>query len=952
MLRDEPLLLMEPINPSLEAPDSAQTKATAFAEKWSGYSGTEIQHYQSHFNDLCDLIGHDKPSDQPDSNDFQFQQSAPTLNDRDGFADVWLRDHFVVEYKRPGRSLDEAYAQALRYRDSLGNPPLLIVSDFETIRIHTNFTGTVSDTYTIVLDDLRQLEGRASRKNALGMESESSLSVYQVLRYCFYEPGNLKPSQTPDDLTKTAANIFRQISDELQSWNHRKDSEIARFLSQLLFCMFASDMGLLESQRMTKMTEELGTSPATVFPQRLSRLFQGMSVGDPISVPPIRRFNGGLFDGTPHNLEIGNSLMPLIRRADALDWSQIEPSIFGTLFERVFNPEKRAQHGRHYTSRADIETLVEPVVMTPLRREWESVKSSLEDAISESAAEKTQAFIDRLGTVRILDPACGSGNFLYVALNLLHGLEREVIRWALEREIVPPAPRVHPRQLLGIEIDEYAHQIASVVVWIGHIQNESRVGSDIQNRDPILDPFDNIDCRDAIVDATGGESRPAEWPEADFIVGNPPFLGNRRMRMEMGDEVVERIYAAWEGKVPRGADLCAYWFEKARLQISEGKTERAGLLATQGIRGGRSRVVLENIKESGDIFFAESDREWLLDGAAVHTSMVGFDNGTEDIRILDGQPAKRIHADLSSRTSDITQAKRLRENLGIAYQGAILVGPFDVSEQEAQAMRVASNPSGARNADVLKPLITAKDITDLPSNRWVIDFGVSTSESEASRYVKPFEIVKERVLPYRSSTRSTEHLPWWLFASTRPELRAAIRPLNRFVATPRHSKHRLFVWSDSATMPNESVVIFARDDDYFIGVLQSRVHEVWALAMGTQLTSRPRYTHTTCFETFPFPRPTDEQREAISEIAKTLMWHRKNVTTPHDDVPPEILKKIIHEMTLTYIYNQNHRWLQLDHTKLDRAVFNAYGWDEDPSDLDDDTILERLQELNLSREPA
>ena len=944
------LLMDEPFNPSRDAPSVAQALASDFARKWTSYQGNEVQHFQAHFNELCEIVGHENPHDDLNNHDFEFNQRVRTATGSQGEADVFLRDHFIMEYKKPGLDLDAAYNQNLRYRDGLGNPPILIVADFETIRIHTNFTGTVSDTYTITLDDLHDIEQNATRKSALGIVSESPLSVYQVLRYCFHEPGNLKPSHTPDQLTQAAADVFWKISDELQRHNPNKDAEVARFLSQLLFCMFASDVGLLKKQLMTEYTQEVGESPAEVFTARLNQLFDWMNEGNHIASPPIKRFNGGLFDGLKPDLEIVTSIMPLVRQADALDWSQIEPAIFGTLFERIYNPEKRAQHGRHYTSKADIETLVEPVVMTPLRRDWDNLKSSIRAADADLAKMTTQDFIDRLGKVSILDPACGSGNFLYVALNLLHGLEREVITWAIEFGIDPPEPRIHPRQLLGIEIDEYAHQLASVVVWIGHLQNGARVGN-IEDRDPILDPLNNIDCRDAIIDDSGPEPRPADWPEVDFIVGNPPFLGNKRMREEMGDEIVERIYGLWGDNVPNGADLCAYWFEKARTQIADGKVKRAGLLATQAIRGGRSRIVLQNIKDSGDIFFAESDRDWLLDGAAVHTSMVGFDDGSETTRVLDGEMVDRIHSDLSSRKADLTKAQRLRENQGIAFQGVILVGPFDVSEQETQDMLLASNPDGAKNADVLKPLVTAKDITDRPSNRWVIDFGVSVTEDQAARYVGPFETLQQRVETKADSTSNSIRRTWWHFASARQHMRAALDGLERYVATPLHSKHRVFAWVDSPAIANHSVGVFAREDDYFIGVLQSRVHEIWSRALGTQVRDREsgfRYTHTTCFETFPFPEPTEDQRDAIADVAKTLMWHRKNVLTPLENTP----EKMIREMTLTNVYNKNHRWLRSDHEKLDRAVFDAYGWPEDPADLDDDTILERLLELNLSREPV
>lgn len=855
-----------------------------------------------------------------------------------------------MEYKKPGKNLEDAYNQALRYRDSLGNPPLLIASDFQTIRIHTNFTGTVSDTYTIALEDLMDVEAQAKRRTALGKETKSPLSIYQVLRYCFYEPGNLKPSNTPDQLTRAAADVFWNISGELQTWNSGKDTEIARFLSQLLFCMFASDTDLLKKGLMTEFTENLGDSPATIFPARLSRLFSQMSQGDPIEAPPIKRFNGGLFDGTPHNLDIGNTLMPLVREADALDWSQIEPAIFGTLFERIYNPEKRKQHGRHYTSRQDIETLVEPVVMIPLRSEWDALNSDIRAADAEEATQQLQNFLDRIGELRILDPACGSGNFLYVALNLFHGLEREIIVWALEHQIDPPLPRIHPRQLLGIEIDEYAHQLASVVVWIGHIQNEARVGN-VGDRDPILDPIDNIECRDAIIDNSESEPKPADWPNADFIVGNPPFLGNKRMRDEMGDETVEQIYKVWGKNVPNGADLCTYWFEKARSQIADRRAKRAGLLATQSIRGGRSRQVLQNIKESGDIFFAESDREWLLDGAAVHTSMVGFDDGAQAERVLDGETVERIHSDLSSRKADLTKARRLLENQGIAFQGVTPLGPFVISSEQAREMLADSNPSGHSNADVVKPFITARDITERRRDRWIIDFGPDATAESAANFGSPFQYAKSEVKPQRSGTALDAQKPFWLFQRSRPAMRTALSGLKRFVVTPLVSKHRVFQWEEHPTLPDHAVGVFARDDDYFIGILQSRVHEVWSRAMGTQVRDREsgfRYTHTTCFETFPLPEPTDDQRDAIEDVVKTIMWHRKNMLTPNEYATEETIR----EMTLTNIYNNNHTWLQNDHHALNRAVFDAYGWPEDPQDLDDDTILECLLELNLSREPA
>ena len=473
--------------------------------------------------------------------------------------------------------MDDAYFQVLRYRDSLGNPPLLIVCDFASIRVYTNFTGTVSDTYHIGLNDLRDLEGLVRHRSALGVETKGPLTVWDVLQACFFLPERLKPWDSPEKLTETAAEIFKGIADELLKWNSGKDAEIAKFLSQILFAMLASDMGLLPKSQITQLTYDLDPNPSETFPAKVASLIHKMSYGARYDSPSIPRFNGGLFDGETTGLNVVEAIIPMLRRADDLDWSHIEPSIFGTLFERVFNPEKRAQYGRHYTSRADIEEIVEPVVMAPLRRKWIKVRLKVRPTDqSGSVKAELQRFVDLIGSTRVLDPACGSGNFLYVALNLLHGLEREVMRWSLEVGALPPEPKVHPRQLFGIEIDEYAHQLANVVVWIGHIQNGARSGANIRRREPILDPLDNIECRNAVVSEGPPPSVP-DWPKTDCIVGNPPFLGNKMMRGEMGDDEVDRLYQAWGGSVPNGADLCAYWFEKARQQIENRVASRAGL---------------------------------------------------------------------------------------------------------------------------------------------------------------------------------------------------------------------------------------------------------------------------------------------------------------------------------------------------------------------------------------
>lgn len=927
-------------------PYDAQMLATEFADTWKDYSGTEVAHYQDHFNGLCDLAGHDKPIDRLGSSEFEFQRAAPTPNDQRGIADVFLNGFFVMEYKRPDSSLDEGYFQVLRYRDSLGNPPLLIVSDFANIRIHTNFTGTVSETYHISLDDLRDLEGLVRHRSALGVETRGPLTVSEVIQACFHFPHRLKPTDTPELLTEQAASIFKEVADELGRWNASKDTEVAKFLSQVLFAMFASDIGLLPKLQVTQLTNDLGAQPSVVFPAKVANLVSKMTEGAPYDTPAIPRFNGGLFDGAQDELNIVPSIIPLLRKADLLDWSQIEPSIFGSLFEQVFNPEKRAQFGRHYTPRTDIEQIIEPVVMQPLREEWTEIQYGTNRATKEAdLAIELQTFVDRIGNLRVLDPACGSGNFLYVTLNLLHQLEREVVRWAIQRGITTLQTRVHPQQLLGIELDEYAQQLASVVVWIGHIQNGVRSGANFKERDPILDPLDNIERRNAVVTEEAEPSIP-EWPDADCIVGNPPFLGSKRMRGELGDQGVEILNKTWDDDALNGVDYCMYWFEKSRRQIADGKARRAGLLGTQAIRNRSSRRILDRIIESGGIFFAVSDQGWRQDGASVRISMVGFDDGSQKSKELDGKRVATIRPNLTSRRADVTKARKLAQNSGIAFQGVIKSNDFVISKAKVDYWNLLNSHVEKKPSDVLRPLVIGRDLNGIDSGRWVIDFGVGMPFVEAIRYSDPFVYLRKIIKP-----SNVEEGDWWLFNSPRPNMRRALKGLKRYIATSRVSKHRIFVWVDAEKLADSSTIVFATDDDYDFGVLQSTVHTKWALSTGTQLRdpdSGRRYTHTTCFETFPFPEPDSDTKDRIGAAAQRICELRSEWLARANRAPVDERDKF----TLTNLYNELTPDMAYAHAELDRAVFAAYGWTEDPAELTDDVMLERLLELNLDREPA
>ena len=532
----------------------------------------------------------------------------------------------------------------------------------------------------------------------------------------------------------------------------------------------------------------------------------------------------------------------------------------------------------------------------------------------------------------MLDPACGSGNFLYLALRSLLDLEKRVIDYAAMQGWHGLTPTVKPNQMRGLEINPYAAELARTALWIGYIQWHQANGFPY-TQNPILTPLDTIRQTDAILDLTDPE-HPAEpeWPAAEFIIGNPPFLGHFPFRESLGDEYVDTVYSLYGSRIPNSSDLCCYWFEKARAQIEAGTTQRAGLLATQGIRFQSNRRVLTRIKETGDIFAAYDDLEWKPEepgSAAVHVSIICFDDGSETVRALDGQAVSNINADLTAGL-DLTRARRLTENVGICFAGEVKHGPFEISRTVADNMLGQSNPHGKPNRDVVKPWLVGRDINQVSRDLWIIDFGADMPEAEAALYEAPFEYVRKMVKPQRDKHRDAGlKRNWWRHGRPRIEMRQAVAGLSRYIGTSQVSRHRMFSYIDGNVLPDKTIVVFARDDDYFFGILHSRIHAVWTLAMGTQLENRPRYIINACFETFPFPQPTGEQREAIALAAAELNRRRENDTR-----------------TLTNLYNARPTWLDNAHRALDAAVADAYGW---PADLADAEILERLLALNLER---
>ena len=943
-----------------------------FISKWRASTLTERSASQQHFLDLCELLGEPKPADvDPFGESYCFERGARKDTGGDGWADVWKRHHFAWEYKGKRKDLDAAFVQLRQYALALENPPLLIVSDMLRFRIRTNWTNSVSRTHEFGLDDLTDAATR------------------DLLKWAFSDPERLRPGETRQALTEQAARSFATVAKSLRERGHDPHA-VAHFVNRLVFCMFAEDVGLLPGHMFTRMLEQARRTPAE-FAELAGVLFRGMAFGGRVGFETVDWFNGGMFDDDTA-LPLEKSDIDTVLAAAALDWSEIDPSILGTLFERGLDPAKRAQLGAHYTDRDKIMLIVEPVVIRPWLAEWAAERAEIAADLERADAAEVPAtrtrrrnkarrryetFLNRLRAFTVLDPACGSGNFLYLALQALKDLEHRVQFEAEALGFQRAFPEIGPANVKGIEINPYAAELARVSVWIGEIQWMRRNGF-AESRDPILKPLDTIECRDAIL--TPDNTEP-DWPEAGAVIGNPPFLGGKLLITNLGADYVSQLFATYADRVPAEADLVCYWFEKAGQQIASGKANRAGLVATNSIRGGANRRALQAATNNLRIFDAWSDEPWVIDGAAVRVSLICFsrldDESVTGAR-LDGEAVDEIYTDLTARRKgvgvDLTKARRLPENTGVAFMGDTKGGPFNITGDRARDwLRLPANPNGRTNADVLKPWVNGMDLTRRPAGKWIVDFGLGMSEGDAALYEEPFRWIQEHVWPRWDKQREAARRDqWWLHERPRPKMRAALDGLPRYIVTPRVAKHRLFVWLDTRICPDSATIAIARDDDTTFGILHSRFHEIWSLRVGTWLGkgNDPRYTPTTTFATFPFPpglapdmpatqHTSDPRAMAVALAARHLVelrdrwlhppewveWVDEPVSgypkrpVPRDKEAANALKK----RTLTNLYNTQPQWLANAHEALNVAVATAYGW---PADISDDDILRELLTLN------
>ncbi len=1042
-----------------------------FITKWGpggpAYALNEEQGAQSHFIDLCDVLGVPRPGSVVG---YKFEEKSALIGGRIGYADVFKQGAFAWENKAPGKNLDAALKQLLTYSLALSNPPILVVCDRLTIRIHTQFTGHPTETHSVELEELEQPEKLA------------------LLRRIWLEPESFRPKKTSRDITEAAAKSFATLADGLRKRGPNKATQalaaqshaddVAHFLTQCLFCFFAEDVGLLPGRMFEGLVNNRRLT-SDLLTEGLSKLFTAMRDGGMYGNDHIPWFNGGLFK-TIHVPPLTVLDTTELRNAASLNWSAIDVSIFGTLFERGLDPSKRSQLGAHYTDPATIQRIIEPVLTRPLLQIWELLTTVLigllakskkkNDANYQAAHAKFIEWLDQLKNYRVLDPACGSGNFLFLGLKALKDIEHkshlDAAAMGLERE----ADLVTgPHNMLGIELNEYAAELARVTVWIGELQWRLQHGYEFKTN-PVLELLDHIECRDALIEflplppgegrgegsptassATRDESRAgqtpaahtlrflksppvsappaplkaesersnlgsdprpqgagsdpnlrttgasagsgadlsapklraieASWPPSSIVIGNPPFLGDKKMRLELGDEYTEALRKVYAGRVPGGADLVTYWFEKARGHIESKGLGAAGLVATNSIRQAANRKVLDRVCATSRIYDAWSDEPWVNEGAAVRVSLIS--QGWGECCFLNGTQVAHINADLTDGSGgfDLTKAQPLPENKNVCFFGLSLAGEFTVTGQLARSWLLkGGNPNGKPNSDVIRPIWNGADVTRRAADRWVIDFALM-DESEARLYELPFQHLVRFVYPVRvANNREARARMWWRHGEARPAMRTALSGHARFIVTSETSKHRYFVWSPAGIAPEHKLVVIPRSDDQAFGVLSSRIHVVWALATGSTLEDRPVYTTSRCVEPFPFPsgltlnlkssRYRNPQSNAIASTAKRLNDLRENWLNPPEwtqvvpeviplgmstsPYPDRILPKLGHEKdlaerTLTKLYNARPAWLAAAHQALDEAVATAYGWADYTADMPDEEILKRLLALNLQR---
>lgn len=1040
-----------------------------FIAAWRDTGGSELANTQSFINGLCQILGIDAPAGSRTDdvhNDYVFERRVFQDNGDGtqsfGRIDCYKRGAFILEAKQgseadraaaerneddldifgqtasarvkrgtarrgtPGwaKAMVQAKGQAERYAKALpidhGWPPILLVADIGyCIEVYADFTGTGKAyaqfpdraRYRIMLEDLRDE------------------AVRDRLRAIWTNPKSIDPAARAASVTRDIANLLATVARRLEKRGYNAETT-SGFLMRVLFTMFAEDSGLIPHKSFTNLLKNQRAHPEHLEHQ-LSALWAAMDEGQfsPALGVPLKKFNGYLFkERTAIPLD-AEELEVLIQAGEHV-WTEVEPAIFGTLLERALNPKERAKLGAHYTPRAYVERLISPTIMEPLRADWNGVRVAASELIGEGKANEAKAHVEafhsKLAQTKVLDPACGTGNFLYVAMARMKELEGEVLDLLVElgddqyvAEI--SGHTITPENFLGIEINPRAAAIAQLVLWIGYLQWHFRVnGADKAPPEPILRDVRTIENRDALIDwdkrelvrddagkpmtrwdgetmkdhpVTGKKvpdeaaqvevyryikPRATKWPKADFIVGNPPFIGGKDVRERLGDGYFEALFKTTD--VPESADFVMHWWDKAALAARKSATQRFGFVTTNSITQVFSRRVISkhlDVKDRVSLLFAIPNHPWVdeKDGAAVRIAMTVAAKGKTEGRLLSvtdesaapervefSESIGAISSDLRTG-ADVTATVPLRSNDALCSPGVKLHGDgFIVTPEQAAQLGARGSPNRIRSgqgmvADVIFDYRNGRDLASRPRGVKVVDlYGLSEAQVRDG-YPAVYQHVATNVKPHRDqNNRASYRDNWWLFGEARSELRKALAGVARYIATIETSKHRVFQFLPLSILPDNMLVCMALDDAYHLGVLSSRISVLWAMEAGGTLEDRPRYSKTQCFDPFPFPADIpDPLKDKIRAEAEALDALRKRVLAEHDDLTLTKLYNVLEALKEDRALTEGERdihdkglatLIRQHHDALDVLVAQAYGWE---ADLADEEILTRLVALNKAR---
>lgn len=1042
-----------------------------FITRWKNSGGSERANFQTFANELCAVLGLPIPAPATEAtraNSYCFEHPVTfihTTTQSRGFIDLYRAGHFVMEAKqgtgaeasaddaqpallpdlpsatRKGhgtrgtrrwddtmmraRSQADGYARAVSRDD--GWPPFLLIVDVgHVIEVYADFSGQGQgytqypdgNRYRITMDDLRDEKTR------------------DRLRLIWTDPHALDPSKIAAQVTREVADRLAALGKSFEGQGHEPEA-VAKFLMRCLFTMFAEDVRLIPENSFKDLLRTLRGTPQHAAPA-LKALWETMNTGgfSPVLRTDLKKFNGGLFKDADA-LPLSNVQLSLLIDAAERDWREVEPAIFGTLLERALDKRQRHKLGAHYTPRAYVERLVVPTIMDPLRADWRDVQAAALTLANQgqidAARDAVRAFHASLCEIRVLDPACGSGNFLYVALELMKRLEGEVTALLAElgeeqAALSLAGHTVDPHQFLGLELNPWAAAVAELVLWIGYLQWHFRTHGTASPSEPVLRDFRNIENRDAVLTYSGTRPRlddtgapvtrwdgvstithpvtgedvpdpaarvavldylkpaPAKWPEAEFIVGNPPFIGASRMRDALGDGYAEALWKAYP-RMPQSADFVMFWWDKAALAARGWKpatektrakgTRRFGLITTNSLRQTFNRKVLEphlaDPKTGLSLTFAIPDHPWVDagDGAAVRIAMTVAERGKANGRLLTVAEEAKGQTEAEGRAvrfdiqkgkifanlrigADVAGAVPLKANDGISSPGVKLHGAgFIVTPAEAHALGLGTVP-GLENH--IREYRNGRDLTATPRGVMVIDlFGLSETEVR-ERFPAAYQHVLDKVKPERDqNNRESYKRNWWIHGEPRRELRPALQGLPRYVVTIETMQHRIFTMLDGSILPDNRLVVFGLDDPLKMAVLSSRIHVCWSLSVGGVLEDRPVYNKTLCFDPFPFPDPTEAQKAHLRNLGEQLDAHRKAQQAAHPKLTLTAMYNVLEKLRTgeriegrdREIYDQGLVGILRGlHDQIDAAVADAYGW---PATLSDDEILHRLVDLNRER---